>query len=557
MEVRKILVAIITLISIQSYALVDMNNAGYTNSWVDLEVPGNGYDMRVLRAYKSRTIYNGMFGFGWCSEFETKLETTSEGLVKISECGDGQETVFSAKALTKADVDQTIKQITAKMKADKQYSTSSGGFWTNLQQQLFEDSSMRSEYARRYGISVAVKEGQKLLANGKEVENVVLAKGVYTRTLADGSYQRFSTDGRMTHMYDKNGNYLKFEYQNNLLTQIEDNNSRKLNLKYFPNKKVQRITGPSGLMSEYKYNQQDDLIWNRNAWAKKTTDVYTYEYNEFHNLVKATWPDKTNIAIKYDNVKDWVTSFTDRQKCVESYKYEFSPSNPKFNYWSTAKKVCGKETVANNKYEFWHKQLPNGEVVLSRVQTNNNGSIRDITYHDTLGKPVTIKNNSERMDFEYLANGQVKTKTAGNLKLEYSYDDSTNKVASVKAELLNNKGKVASSKTTQFKYDSKGNLIYAQNTDGQQVTMTYDNKGRIQSITDQAKKIVKIEYEERYGKPAIVTRPGLGTLKLSYKSNGEIDKVDSKDGKLVASQIASTFNNLLDVISPATQELYL
>lgn len=557
MNLSRIAIVLVSLLAFKANALVDMNNAGYTNSWVDLEVPGNGYDMRVLRAYKSRTIYNGMFGFGWCSEFETKLELTSEGSAKISECGDGQETIFSTAALSKADVDNTIKKIVAKMKTDSRYKTSSAQFWTNLQQQLFEDGTLRTDYAKQYGLITPIKEGEKLIANGKEVETLVLSKGVYTRTMADGSYQRYDKEGRMTHMFDKNGNFLKFEYQNGLLTQLEDNNARKLNFKYFPNKKVQKITGPSGLVSEYKYNQQEDLIWNRNAWAKKESDAYTFEYNEFHNLTKATWPDKTFIAIKYDNVKDWVTSFTDREKCVESYKYEFSPSNPKYNYWSTATKVCGKETVAKNRYEFWHKQLPNGEVVLSRVQTNNNGTIRDVTYHDTLGKPVTIKVNSERSDFEYYPNGLVKSKSAGNLKLDYDYDKTTNKVSVVKANITNAKGKVVSTKGTQFKYDAKGNLVSAQNTDGQQVVMTYDGKGRIQTITDQAKKVVQIEYEERFGKPAVVTRPGLGTIKLSYKPNGEINKIDSKDGKAVASQIASAFNNLLDVIAPATQELYL
>jgi hypothetical protein len=86
--------------------------------------------------------------------------------------------------------------------------------------------------------------------------------------------------------------------------------------------------------------------------------------------------------------------------------------------------------------------------------------------------------------------------------------------------------------------------------------MTYDQKGRIASITDQAKKVVKIDYEERFGKPSVVTRPGLGTIKVSYKQTGEIAKVESAEGPTVASQVASTFNNLLDVISPATQDLY-
>ncbi len=541
----------------KAHALVDMNNAGYSNTWTDLEVPGTGYDMRVLRAYKSRTIYIGLFGFGWCSEFETRLETTPEGNLKISECGDGQEIVYSARELTKKDVESSIKQIITKMRADKKLSSNAAEYWKNIEVQLYDDSEVRSQYARQFGIIVPVKEGTKYMANAKEVENVILSKGVYTRTLPDGSMQRFDGEGRLTHMYDKNGNYLKFEYQKDLLTEITDNNSRKLAFKYYPNKKVQRITGPNGLMTEYKYNQQEDLIWNRNAWAKKETDVYTYEYNEFHNLTKANWPDKTSIAIKYDNVKDWVLSFTDRDKCNESYKYEFSTSNPKFNYWSTATKVCGKQTLATNRYEFWHKQLPNGQVVLSRLLTNVNGSIRDITYHDTFGKPVTIKINNDRIDFEYFADGLPKTKTTSSAKLEYTYDQTIKRVSTVKTSFINEKGKATTIRNTAFKYDGKGNLTYAENSDGQKINMTYDLKGRIQSITDQAKKVVKIDYEERFGKPQTVTRPGLGSIKVSYKPNGDIAKVDSVDGPAVASQVASTFNNLLDVIAPATQELYL
>ena len=213
--------------------------------------------------------------------------------------------------------------------------------------------------------------------------------------------------------------------------------------------------------------------------------------------------------------------------------------------------------MANNRYEFWHKQLPNGQVILSRVQTNINGSVRDIVYHEVFGKPITIKKNDERVDFEYYPDGLVKKKSTAYSRLEYAYDSSIKRVASVKTVFLNEKGQPAANKMTSFKYDGKGNLTYAENSDGQKITMSYDTKGRIQTITDQAKKIVKIDYEERFGKPSTVSRPGLGTIVVSYKSNGDISKVDSKDGPTVASQVASTFNNLLDVIAPATQELYL
>lgn len=541
----------------KAHALVDMNSASYSNLWTDLEVPGNGYDMKVVRAYKSRTLYNGMFGFGWCSPFETKLEPTSEGNIKISECGDGQEIIYSAREITKQDIESTINQILTKMKTDPKIKVVSAEYWKKLSVDLFDDDEQRSELAAQYNISIPIKEGTKFMANGKEVENVVFNKSYYTRNLPDGSHQRFDLQGRLTHNYDKNGNFLKLDYEKDLLVRVEDNNSRRLTFKYYNNKKVKQITGPNSLTTEYKYNSQEDLIWNKNAWANSDKDVYQYEYNEFHNLTKAVWPDKTFIAIKYDNIKDWVLGFTDRDKCVENYKYEFSAKNPKFHYWSSVVKTCGKQVVANNRYEFWHKQLPSGQVILSRVLTNTNGSTQDITYHDTLGKAVSIKKNNEKTTFEYYPDGLIKEKESANAKTEFTHDPESKKVAKVKNTLFNEKGKAVSVLVTSFKYDAKGNLVYAENSDGQKINMTYDFKGRIATITDQAKKVVKIDYEERFGKPSVVSRPGLGTINVTYKPTGEIAKVESAEGPTVASQVASTFSNLLDIISPATQDLYL
>ncbi len=546
------------LFSSLSHALVDMNNAGYSNTFLDLDVPGTGYQLRVMRAYKSRTIFNGMFGFGWCSEFETRLSITGLGLPKINECGDGQQVLYSQKEITRKDIESAAKQIIAKMKADKKFQNRNQEYWKKVETDIMTNDSERDSYAQQVGFSFPLKEDAKYMANGTEVEYITIKSGVYTRYLPDGSYQRFDKDGKLTHFYDKNNNFVKFEYdKTGLLSQVEDNNQRKLNFKYFPNKKVKLISGPNGLMTEYKYDQQENLIWNRNAWARKENETYTYEYNEFHNMTKTTFPDKFTVQIKYDNVRDWVTEFVNRDKCVEAYKYEFSKDNPKYNYWSTVTKTCGKEVIVSNRYEFWHKPLQNGQIVLSRIQTKISGNIRDVTYHDTFGKPVTIKNNSERVDYEYFADGLVKQKQTDFSKIEYTWDSQTKKVSAVKTSVLNERGKSVASRLTSFKYDVKGNLINAENSDGQKVTMTYDTQGRIATITDQAKKIVKIDYDDRLGKPSTVTRPGLGSMKVSYKTTGEISKIDSKEGPTVASQIASTFNNLLDVIAPATQELYL
>lgn len=543
--------------SLVANALVDMKNANFSQSYVDLEVPGTGYDLKILRTYQSRSLHNGIFGFGWCSDFETKLEVNAEGNIKVTECGAGQEIIYAQKEVTKKDVESSINQIIAKMKADKKMAGNSDKYFKDQASAMFIDDQLRSTKAKEYSVSAPIKEGTKFMANGREVENIVFAKGVYTRNLAEGSFQRFDLEGRLTHMYDKNSNFLKIEYDKDSIKDITDNNARRLTLKYYPNKKVKTVTGPNGMSVEYKYNNQDDLIWVKNAYAKKANEVYTYEYNEFHNMTKATYPDKSFIALKYDNLKDWVVSFTDREKCVETYTYEFSKNDPRFHYWSTVKKVCGKQTVADNRFEFWHKQRDDGLVILERVVTKVGNVNTDVTYHDLFGKPVSIRRNKEKMSFEYLADGLVKSKVAGNIRTDFQYDEKIRKPSKVTVTVADDKGKKVVSRFTSFKYDGKGNLTYAENSDGQKVTMTYDSKGRIASIIDQAKKFVKIEYEEKHGKPAVVTRPGVGTIKVSYKPSGEIQKVDSPEGPIVATQVASAFNNMLDIISPATEELYL
>lgn len=549
---KKLLFVSVFLFYAQAFALVDMKNANYSNTWVDMNVPGTGYDLKILRTYNSRSLFNGMFGFGWCSDFETSMEITAEGNIKVKECGGGLEVTFSAREITKKDVDNTINQVMAKIKEQKKVGLTES-YLKSAQAQMYEDDSMRSELAKAYGISVPIKEGTKFYANGREVEHFVFNKTYYTRNLPDGSAQRFNLQGKLTHVYDKNGNFLKFEYDKDVIAKIEDNNGRRLTFKYYTNKKVKSIAGPNGLLADYKFANLDDLSSVTNAWRK----TYTFEYDDLHNMTKAAWPDKTFVALKYDKKNDWVVSFSDRDKCVESYKYEFGPANDKNHYSSSVKKVCGKEVLADNKYEFWHKQREDGQYYLQRVMTVINGNTTDIVYHELFGKPLSIRRNSERVAFEYFPDGLVKSKTSGTVKQTFDYESKMKKVSTVTTIQSDEKAKVISTKVTQFKYDPKGNLTFAENTEGQKISMSYDNRGRIASIIDQAKKVVKIEYEERYGKPAVVTRPGLGAIRVSYKNNGEINKVDSAEGPTVAMQVASTFNNLLDIIAPATAELYL
>jgi len=73
------LILLLTFFSFQSHSSVDMKNASFSDYWVDLMVPGNNFFLRISRTYNSRSLFSGIFGFGWCSNLETQIEITLEG----------------------------------------------------------------------------------------------------------------------------------------------------------------------------------------------------------------------------------------------------------------------------------------------------------------------------------------------------------------------------------------------------------------------------------------------------------------------------------------------
>lgn len=553
-----------------SYAIVDMKSANYSESWTDLIVPGIGYDLRVNRTYNSRSLFNGIFGFGWCSDFETKIEVTPESNVKLTECGGGMEITFTPKNFNPGRIDVTIKSIIEEVK--RRRPDLKPDYVAGLEKELKTNDFMREEFGRRMNIRGKVEDGVTYLANGREAETITLKSGAFKRTLADGTYQLFDqASGRMTAMYDKNQNHLKLTWDKDVLGSVSDNLGRKLNFKFNPmTKKVSEIVGPNNLVARYVV-KGEDLVEATDSKNQK----YKYTYDEVHNLTRIEYADKTYKALTYNKDKDWVMSFRNKKGCLETYDYQMSKEDPKAHFWSNVVKKCGDKITNQSKYEFFHRPRPDGAgVYLYRVRTEVNNNITDIVYHEIFGKPISIVRDNLKTDYAYYDNGLVKTKKEPGRMMEFEYKNACNKVSQVTLKFFeelpeiagNEKARKPSQKSggqerivktvrTKFTYETqKCNLILADNSEGQVVKLQYDAQGRIAQIEDQSKKLVKIKYESRFGKPWIVTRPGLGTIQVSYKTDGEIAKVESKEGQNVAVQVASIFNNLLDIIAPATSE---
>lgn len=549
-------------------AIVDMKSANYSETWTDMIVPGVGYDLRLARGYNSRSLFNGIFGFGWCSDYETKIDVTPEGNLKLTECGGGMEVTYTPRGFSPAKVDGTIKSIVAEVK--RRRPELKADYLAGLEKELKLNDFMREEFSRRMGIRGKVEDGVVYLANGKEAENISLKSGTYKRALSDGTFQLFDAKtGRLTHMYDRNNNFLKLTWERDVLQNVADNAGRKLTFKYNPStKKVSDIVGPNGLLARYTV-KGEDLVEVTDAKNKK----WKFSYDDVHNLTRIEYPDNSFKALTYNKDKDWVTTFRNQKGCVETYDYQMSKDDPKNHFWSLVEKKCGEKVTNKSKYEFFHRLRPDGTgVYLYRVRTEINGDVNDIVYHEVFGKPLSILKDNQKTEYSYYDNGFVKTKKEAGRLMSFEYKNSCNKVSTLTMQYFQDGDRQPSRKTaqakvseklyksirTKFTYEAqKCNLLMADTSEGQSVKLQYDAQGRIAQIEDQSKKLVKIKYEARFGKPSIVTRPGLGTIQVTYKPDGEILKVESGEGPNVAVQVASIFNNLLDIIAPATSETTL
>lgn len=542
-----------------AHALIDMRNANYSDSWIDLQIKSSAFDLKVQRTYNSRTLFNGIFGFGWCSDFETSLRVTAENTLRITECGAGFEIDYTPDNYSSSDLNKNITLIMTEMR--KRNKNRDDRYFQKIEQDIRRDSALRAEFASQFNISGKISQNSKYTASGRSNDSIVFSGAEYTRSLPNGTTQKFDKTGGLIQVRDMNSNFIKLMYKGGRLVSITDNTGASLQFKYYDNSKyIKQVVGPGGLTASYKY-KGENLVEIVNAWK----NTYTHEYDDLYNMVKATYPDKTSIALTYNKDKDWVTSFKDRRNCKETYVYADGKSDPINNYRSEVEKICNGKVTNKSSYEFWHKTKKDGSRYLARSKAVVNSVTTDTSYHEEFGKPTSIVENNIASNFVYYNNGMLKGKTTPTHAYQYKYENSCAKVSQVSvAVTLPTQSTTKDRKptkletqtlTTNFHYDSKRcNLVGAKSSNGQTVALSYDMRGRISKILDQSKKEVRITYDERFGKPAIVSRPGLGTIKFKYKADGTMDKLDSTDDPMVAVQVANIFSNLLEIIAPATTE---
>lgn len=266
-------------------ALIDVKNLNYSNTWIDLT---ERLGVAVTRTYNSRSLFDGMFGFGWCSDFETTLTFETPGTFSLTYCGSGYSLTFRRRDVAEGRVVLTT------------------------------DS----------GDTLEVREDGFLYRSANRKEAL-----------------HFDRMGDLSEIETPGFGTVRFERQAGRIVRIRDWADQAYVLRYGAAGKVLSIETPSGAAVQYQYDSVGNLQSIRNVWK----NVYSYGYDDLHNLIKATWPDKTFIRLSYDKEKDLVTKFVDRNACEEQFSTNILSDD---HYSVRDEKRCDGELTVEQLYEF-------------------------------------------------------------------------------------------------------------------------------------------------------------------------------------------------------------
>jgi YD repeat-containing protein len=535
-------------------ATVSLKNGNFFLSYTDFVYPG-GFVPKVERIYNSKSSYtSGMFGPGWGFEYEAFLNVSADGSVVVHEYGGGAENRFDPTAFNQAELDNAVGVIVKVARAAGALESQSS--IEQYTKHLKADANFRNEEWEKYRRTGKLQArqlavGTRLQSNHYSYQFITRTKDGYVRSFETGKTEYYNDLGKLTRIQDKNGNFIALSYNSqNKLDKIVDNFNRRMFFHFNTKGRVESIEGENNQKASYEYDSKGMLARSKD----RDGNVYSFKYDTASadvvpNMTEVDYADNTNVKISYypADKNESVKTYKDRDGTLSEYTYTTNPSDPgNISVAMVVKGTDGKK-ISSSKYEYFLRHKANGEEWQYKLISTIDGDRTEATYNECCGLPLLINHNGEETSFQYDTKGHVVKKSTPNEVTELTYDPSAGKVSKVIRYSKTDKKRVLWS---TFKYDAKGNLVQATNSDRKIVRLFYNHNGLINNMVDQDRRQIAFKYDEN-GHPIEITDPTLGTISVSYNNSGEIKKVESTAGRKIAVQVTSAFQNLLDIIRPA------
>lgn len=299
-----------------------MKDASYFKTWIDLEIRKDTHIFQLRRTYNSRSLHPGLFGFGWCSDFEKRLDLSRSDQISLKDC--------------------------------------------------------------RLNTLIKFKKKKENLYESPNKETLEFKNNTYLRITAKKTLQKYNKLGKLTSLTDAAGDRLDLHYDpSGLLQKITFNNDSELNVKFTADRRhIQAITTKKNAGSRYRYEDQN-LVHVTNSWQHSFVYQYDDLHNltEIQSPDKTqeilTYDKEKDWILRVDIRHDR------RHKCTEIFKFTRQGKNS--DYSSSAEKRCAGKTITKTIYEFRHKVRADGSKYLDQVKVTQGNQIQRISYQNIQG----------------------------------------------------------------------------------------------------------------------------------------------------------------------------
>jgi RHS repeat-associated protein len=461
--------------------------------------PGAG--IQLIRAYNSRRYASGIFGQGWTSTYEIKLQNLNNSYFRLV-WGDGSVSYF---------------------KLD----TATGKYMSMF---------------RRGQFAYATKE----------------TDGTYKVFLKGGLIYKFSTTGLLTAILDRNNNQTTLTYNaNNLVTTVTDAAGHTLNFTYTGGTSgyVQSISDNTGTIATYTYWSAADqltvvtyadgskyqfgigVVANRFVVSQvRDADNNVLEQHAYDSSMRATTSELNGGVEKYtlSYVNDNETHVTDALGRVTKYFFNRKKAPAVV---TSIEGVCACGGGGGNQTQSWTYNKW-GEVL---TYTDANGLVTTYTY-DQYGNPATRTDATGTVAWQYNELADMLSTTDqmtgvttysrdvnGNLN---SVTDAASGVVSfgtrnaqgLPPTITDRRGNV-----TQFTYYTNGLLQKRTDALTNETQYEYSARGWPTKVTDAAGNITTFTYDQ-VGRLKTVTEPGNAVTTYTYDIDGRLTRITDPRG---------------------------
>lgn len=531
---------------------VNLKNGNFYISYNDLTMSSLA-ETDITRTYNSKSVDIGWFGFGWGSDFETRLETSASGSIIIQENGSGATTYFEPVEKDTVVYSENLKNSVKKLvkefiKANPDKSKNED----DLAKKILNDKEYRHllwRRARQKGSidPISIPKDTEFISSQRGIQRVTRTNVGYSRNYVNGKEEIYDHDGRMIEIRLNDGNWIKLSYYNNQsiaarskVKKITNSQGDKIFFFFGDQDTVERIVSNKQMTVRLHYDAKKNLISSKDDGDK----LYQYRYDIKHNLTEILSADGSKMEITYKADDGFVKSVKKSDGSITKYTYVGEKSNPDYHYWTLVTKENYLEKPVTDRYEYKIGVLPDGLTYTKKSITEISGFRSETTYNKD-GNPLDIKRGNSHTEFTYNDRALLERKKTETEITELEYHPEFNKIIWVRKKL-----KYSADQATwnKYKYDKYENLIYGESSDGNIVTLTYEDK-QIYTIETNGK-ILVFKYNKK-GKPIEIAIRDGGKINITYGDGGEILDVSSDQGQEMTFKVTRAFQRLLDIVEPA------